>query len=97
MRLEYHPAAIEDLNSAIRHYDGKRTGLGDGLRAEVYIAIDSILESPLRCKESERGIRRRLVRRFPYSILFRMPAVDTVRVLVIRHHRRNPGYGIKRR
>jgi len=67
------------------------------LRSEVYTAIDLILESPLRCKENKRGIRRRLVHRFPYSILFRMPDTETVRVLVIRHHRRRPSYGIGRR
>lgn len=55
MRVEYHPAASEDLNNAVRFYNKRRPGLGYDLRTEVHIAINLILESPLRYKQNDRG------------------------------------------
>jgi len=45
----------------------------------------------------KRGMRRCLVHRFPYAVLFRIVSEGTVRVLVIRHHRRHPSFGLGRR
>ena len=36
------------------------------------------------------------LQRFPYHFLFRIVG-DTVRILVVRHHRRHPSVGMKRR
>jgi len=46
--------------------------LGDELRSEVYAAIDRILANPRQFAVVERDVRRCFVRRFPYSILFRL-------------------------
>ena len=97
MRLEYHPSTVADLNRAIEFYDSQRPGLGAECRAEVYGAIDRILESPARYRIVEGDLRRCLVRRFPFSILYRFIGDDLVRILVIRHHRQRPGFGQLRR
>jgi plasmid stabilization system protein ParE len=41
-------------------------------------------------------LRRVNLRRFPYHFLFRIGG-DTVRILVVRHHQRNPSFGVRRR
>ena len=97
MRVEYHPHTASDLNSAVDHYNGLRPGLGDALRLEVYAPINRICLNPQHYREIEGGMRRCFVHRFPYSVLFRCPAPDIVRVLVIRHHRRHPSFGLGRR
>jgi plasmid stabilization system protein ParE len=43
------------------------------------------------------GVHRCFVRRFPYAVLFRIVSEDAIRVLVIRHHRRHPSFGLGRR
>ena len=40
-------------------------------------------------------LRRVNLKRFPYHFLYRVVG-DCVRVLVVRHHRRHPGYGLER-
>ena len=40
-------------------------------------------------------LRRVNLDRFPYHFLFRIHG-DTVRILVVRHHRRHPLYGRQR-
>jgi toxin ParE1/3/4 len=95
--IEYHPLTASDLNSAVAHHNDRQPGLGDRQRSEVYAAIERIGENPQQYPTIERGIRRSLVHRFPYSVLFRIVNRDSVQILVIRHHRRHPRLGLARR
>ena len=97
MKIDYHPLTVSDLNSAIEYYNRKRAGLGDEFRAEVYAAIARVPINPSPYAIVEHGIRRCFVRRFPYSVLFRLMNGEAIRILVIRHHRRHPGFGLGRR
>jgi toxin ParE1/3/4 len=97
MIVDYHPLTVSDLNSAAAYYNRQHPGLGDDFRSEIYVTIDRILSNPLQFPVVEHDVRRGFVRRFPYSVLFRVVNDDIVRVLVIRHHRRRPTFGRSRR
>ena len=97
MRVEYHPLTTSDLNNAVAYFNRQQPGLGDELRIAVYESIDRLRASPAQFSVISKDIRRCLVHRFPYAVLFRVTNADTVRVLVIRHHRRRPGFGLRRR
>ena len=97
MIVEYHPLTASDLNSAVSYYNLQRLGLGEEFRTEVHATIARIRSSPLQFAVVEREIRRAFVHRFPYSVLFRVVNEETIRVLVIRHHRRRPSFGLTRR
>lgn len=97
MRLEYHPKTASDLNEAVAHYNELRDGLGDVLRDQVYAAVDRISLNPRGFMVVASGVRRCVVHRFPYSVLFRIVGDEAVRILAIRHHRRRPSFGAKRR
>ena len=98
MRLEYHPSTTTDLNRAIAFYESLRPGLGDDCRAEIYAAIEQIIELPRRFPIVQGNIRRCFVTRFPLSVLFRyLESEARIRILVIRHHRQRPGFGLRRR
>jgi plasmid stabilization system protein ParE len=96
MRVEFHPLVADDLNDAVAYYNARRESLGNALRAEVYGVIDRIVENPGQYRVVRGDIRRCLVRRFPYSVLYRVVGEDLVRILAIRHHRRQPGFGLGR-
>ena len=97
MKVEYHPLTASDLNNAVTYYDRQRAGLGDELRSEVYGAIARIRENPFQFAIVEHEVRRCFVHRFPYSVQFRVIGEDAICILVIRHHRRHPGFGLARR
>jgi toxin ParE1/3/4 len=97
MRVEYHPAAAEDLNGATDQHNEKRAGLGDALRVEVYGAVERIVQNPKQHRIVENEIRRCFVHRFPYSVLFRVVADDLVRIFAVRHHRQHPQFGLARK
>ena len=96
MRVEYHPDTVADLNDSIDYYDRQRVGLGSELRDEIYKAVDRIVANPLINHRIEGEIRRSFVHRFPFSVLYRLVDDETIRILVIRHHRRHPGFGLHR-
>lgn len=87
MRLTYHPDAEVELAEAAQFYERKVAGLGTQFRQEFDLAIARILETPDRWRILEKDIRRFLIRRFPYSILYRIEGVG-VRILVVKHHSR---------
>lgn len=62
----------------------------------MYAAIERIRETP-EAFPVRSGIHRVLVRRFPYSVLYRVLPDECIRILVIRDHKRHPEYGTERR
>ncbi len=80
---------------AARWYETHRTGLGLEFLDAVDAAVAGIGETPrmgsLVPGVSDRTIRRRPVRRFPYHVVY-MELSDRLQILAIAHDRRRPGY-----
>ena len=66
----FHPDAVTEFNHAIEYYEGCLEGLGFDFASEVHGTIDRILAHPEAWTEIENGVRRCLVPRFPYGILY---------------------------
>ena len=96
MNLEILPQAKLDIREAARYYQLQRDGLDDEFLAEIAAGTANILKSPLQFAEARPGIHRYLLDRFPYGIYYRLPDSNTVRIIVIKHHRRRPGFGMRR-
>ena len=96
MKVEYHPDTVTDLNDAVSYYNERLSGLGDEFRSEIHDTIARIIDSPDQHRVIQFNIRRCFVHRFPFSILYRIVDDDLIRILVIRHHKRHPEFGIQR-
>ena len=92
MKIEYHPSTVDDLNTAEIYYQEQQPGLSQAFKAEVLQSIDRIRKSPFLYAEVN-GVRRALLRHFPYSVVYRILSNDTIRILLIRHHKRHPVFG----
>lgn len=88
------PAEIEMLDAA-RYYDLQASGLGDDFLDKIDSALQDIAAHPERWPVIRFNIRRRLIHRFPYSLLYRVDP-DEVVVLAIMHLRRHPDYWLNR-
>lgn len=55
-----------------------------------------IAANPGRWMVVKTDIRRALMKRFPYIIYFRQTAQAQIRILVVKHQRRHPAYGLER-
>lgn len=92
----FHPAAVQDAREIERQYSEISDELGDRFWSELNDGIDAILENPGGQHFDPSGFRRRNLKKFPYHILYEVRS-NLVRFMVIRHHHRNPSYGMKRR
>jgi len=95
MNCSFHPEAHAELLRATAYYDDLAEGLGIDFAAEVHDAIQRIVDLPHAWPEIRSGIRRCMVRRFPFGIVY-APAGEDIVVLAVMHLHRRPGYWANR-
>lgn len=90
--LTLRQEARAELLEAIAWYEAERPGLGGRFNAEVERLLARILESPRQFPEIDPGIRRGLVRGFPYGLFFAAQdeVDDEILVLAVLHLHRDP-------
>lgn len=84
------PARQEFLDAMLA-YDSVKSGLGGEFRAAVREAVARIQAYPQAWHRLDDSIRRCLVRRFPYAIIYAHD-VDDLLVIAVAHMRREPSY-----
>jgi plasmid stabilization system protein ParE len=97
MKLEIIPQAQRDIAEAAKYYRDRRPGLDAEFLTQIDATVAEIAGDPLRFAQVRPGIRCCFLERFPYGIYFRMPKSDVVRITIVRHHCRRPGFGIRRK
>ena len=97
MRLVLHPKVYSDIDEIMRYYESvAKPELADEFYAELRYFLNKATGTPQSFSIRERDVRRVNLRRFPYHFLFRVVG-DSVRILVVRHHHRDPSFGSRRR
>ncbi len=95
MRIEYHPAVEQDVMEALQRYDTVSRHLGEEFNLELRRMIAMAETNPDRFHLIKPGLHRANLKRFPYHFIYReLP--DGIRVTLVRHHRRNPHFGMER-
>lgn len=95
-RASYHRLAEQELLEAARYYERESAGLGAALILEAERCVEAILDQPTAGRLVVAEVRRRLVHRFPYAILYRVTG-EGIRILAVMNLRRRPSYWIGRR
>ena len=93
--VEYHPLAFEELIDSAEYYELRAERLGESFLDEVARAVADVSEAPERWPYFLLNSRRRLLDRFPYSIVYLIEA-EQIYILAVMHQRRRPGYWRKR-
>lgn len=96
--LRVLPEAEAELQSAATWYEEKRRGLGIEFVAVVDSAFQFVLENPEACPiwRPDRPYRKRLLKRFPYVVFFRIDSA-TIEIAAVAHTKRRPAYWLDRR
>lgn len=95
-RLEFHESADLELNEAADFYDLRSPGLGGAFLDEVERGLGHIARHPGGAALALGAVRKRILARFPYSILHSV-SEDRIRILAIAHQKRRPFYWRRRR
>lgn len=85
----WHELAIQEFLSAVKWYDDQRSGLGTEFELACRAAIALIEQHPLSFPIVHREVRRVVLRRFPYTIIYRAREAELV-VVAVMHERRDP-------
>ena len=83
------------MSEAALFYELALTGLGTQFLADVQRAIDRLLVYPYAGEFIDSDLRRALLHRFPFSLIYAIE-VDTLVIIAVAHHGRDPDYGKSR-
>lgn len=97
MNLEILPLALRDIDEAANYYLKQRPGLEDEFLAEIEAAVKTIVASPRQFEQVRPDIHRCLLDRFPYGVYYRVLDADLAQIIVVKHHHRRPGFGMRRK
>ncbi len=77
----------------MRHYEEEAPGLGADFAAEVRVTVDHVLDNPYSGAPYEAETRRKLLQRFPYSLIYLVEKNGNhILIVAVMHQRRKPGY-----
>lgn len=69
--------------------------MGDDFITELEAAYDAITELPETWPKFQKGFRRYLLTRFPFSIIYK-DTNESIFVVAVMHNSRKPGYWLSR-
>src|SRR5207249_1661602 len=92
---EFHRLADRELNEAAQYYELEKPGLGSSFLREVDRCLRAIEKHPEAGLILLGSVRRRLLRRFPYALLYTVKP-DSIRILAVMNLKRRPAYWVGR-
>ncbi|MCU0845840.1 MAG: type II toxin-antitoxin system RelE/ParE family toxin [Spirochaetes bacterium] len=96
MMISFHPGAVEELNASVDYYENLAEGLGVEFADEVFSGIELISRYPEAWSDLSCGLRRCLISRFPFGLIYRKDN-DEIYILAIMQMNREPDYWKSRR
>ena len=87
----FHAMAEQELNEASGYFSEVRAALGHGFLDEVQRSLDQIIQYPEAAPLVNQLVRRKLLWRFPHSIMYSVTP-ESIRILAIAHQKRRPLY-----
>mgnify|MGYP001587010758 CR=1 FL=1 len=95
MKVRFLKTAQYEVDDAVAWYDSQSPNMGIQFLDDIDRAIRRIAAYPLSSVEIEQGLRRCLLSRFPYGIIYGIDS-ETIIVVAVAHLHREPRYWINR-
>ncbi len=95
MRIVRHPKLAEDIRDVAAHYAEISERVVSAFWSELDQELASIERNPRSHHFDSCGLRRANFRKFPYHVLYEVDD-ETIYLVVLRHDRRQPGFGLDR-
>ncbi len=94
-KLIFHPDISDEIKVAYEWYEAQAEGLGNNLLSELESSYEAIIELPETWPKFEKGFRRFLLSKFPFSVIYRSKG-ESIYVVAVMHNSRKPGYWLSR-
>ena len=93
MRVIFTRIARQELEDAVRYYELEYSGLGHRFKEEVKKAALRISEYPHAWSIERGDIRKCLLHKFPYKLMYSVEE-DHILVIAVAHQHRKPDYWV---
>ncbi len=93
--LRFHPDIALEVKASFFWYQEQANGLGDDFLDELESAYQAIKELPRTWPLFQSGLRRFVLSRFPFSVIYREHN-DSIYIVAVMHNSRKPGYWLHR-
>lgn len=93
MKILFSKFAKNELDDAVCFYETELAGLGLRFKEEIKSSILRIKEHPEAWSIEKGDVRKALLHRFPYKILYAIEK-EKIIILAIAHQHRKPNYWI---
>ena len=95
LNIIFHPDIEKEVKASYEWYQNQAAGLGEDFLTELETAYQAIIELPNTWPKFQKGFRRFLLSKFPFSVIYRFDQ-KTVYVVAVMHNSRKPGYWSER-
>ena len=95
MKVIFSRLAVKELQDGTEFYDLEQPGLGLRFKDEIKKAIRRIVDFPEAWSVERGEVRKCLLHRFPYKLLYSIES-DHILVIAVDHQHRRPDYWIDR-
>ena len=95
MQLIFLTLARDEMAEAKRFYNRQQQGLGESFKREAEAAARLIQERPLAWQVEIEPVRRFIMDRFPYKMLY-IIRDELIVVVAVAHQHRRPDYWVDR-
>ena len=89
--VDLHPRAVEDIQEARDWYHAQDETAARAFFSEIEGALDRIIERPEAWPPFVHGTRRFLLRRYPFSVVYRLTP-SAIQIVAVAHSKRRPGF-----
>ena len=83
--------AEEEMSEAAQFYEAASPGFGEKFLGDVQHTVDRLRTHPEVGVNVAAGLRRALLHRFPFNLIYSVES-DGILIVSVAHHRRRPGY-----
>ena len=90
-KITFLTAAEDEMIQSAQFYETQTNGLGTDFLTAVDFAVQSIHDNPELWPVIRNHVRRRLLKRFPFGILYRI-SKDEITVIAVMNLHRDPDY-----
>ncbi len=95
MNVIFLEEAEQEFLEAALYYENQAKGLGERLMTDVYQAIEDIISFPENAQKLTKDVRRKLLKRYPFGVLYRIDK-EVIVIVAVMNLKRKPFYWLNR-
>ena len=97
MKVRFSSGANSDVRRALEYYTHEAGAeVAMDFHSELVTTIERIKQWPKSFPFIHDELRRAILNRFPYQVVYKIESNTTIGIYAIRHHKQHPDFGLSR-